>query len=745
MLKLMRRCVMVVVACLLLGTVLQMPSGEAQAEEVSFDTIIRNGTIIDGSGLPRYNADIGLRNGFIARIGDLDDVSAETDLDAEGLFVTPGFIDIHSHASLSALQEAKSSLTQGVTTEILSPDGGGPTDITERFALEEDGLAINIGTYIGFNSIWRDVVGNDDRRATAEEIRDMQALVSQAMEDGAFGVSAGLQYTPAYYADTDEVIDVVSAAKDWRTNFPNHIRNQDNEVVESTAETIEIGEGAGLVPVITHIKVVGPGNWGKSQEMLELIEEAWDRGTYAAADVYPYLRSQQGVTTLVPKWVEDGGRSEMLKRFADPELRQQIEQEIEEILQTKAEGPEDVYFPTTGKTLADYMEEGVAGDGNLTPGEAVMQMLETHGNLTSILNFGSEDDLKRFMQHPTTAIASDGGATTSSSTHPRRYGSQPRVLGKYVREEGYLEWEEAIRKMTGLPATIIGMTDRGLIAEGMVADITVFDPETVIDHATFDEPKQYSEGMEYVIVNGELALFEGEVTGKQAGKALKRAPNMPSRPMNPSESIHVEGIGELHPIDQPSDDESWLQIDYSLDQDAHARQAEGHFRISDEKDELDFEAEGLGKIQVTDGWVSFTGRGTLNGNEERTFLVIIDENEPMMTDQRPTITVYIEGMDEIRGFLGETDAEPSSIEQMKSLVETFVDEGDITNDAVARLLQTHLTVVGHYEVTDATDKAIKHMNSFKRLLDYQEQNELISERASGILTTHADNLISKWQ
>lgn len=440
MVRLIKRSFMVAITCLLLLGTLQMSSGHAQTENLEFDTIIRNGTIIDGSGIPKYHSDIGIRNGFIARIGDLDDYSAETDLDAEGLFVTPGFIDIHSHASLSALQEAKSSLTQGVTTEILSPDGGGPTDITERFALEKDGLAINIGTYIGFNSVWREVVGNDDRRATEEEIGEMQDLVSRAMEDGAYGVSAGLQYTPAYYADTDEVISVVSAAKDWRTNFPNHIRNQDNEVVESTAETIEIGEEAGLVPVITHIKVVGHVNWGKSMEMLDLIQEARDRGTYTAADVYPYLQSQQGITTIVPKWVEDGGRSEMLKRFADPDLRPQIEQEIEEIFQIKAESAEDIYFPTTRKTLADYMKEGFSKGGNLTVGETVMQMLETEGNMTSILNFGSEDDLKRFMQYPATAIASDGGATTSSSTHPRRYGSQPRVLGKYVREEGYLEW-----------------------------------------------------------------------------------------------------------------------------------------------------------------------------------------------------------------------------------------------------------------------------------------------------------------
>lgn len=294
--------------------------------------------------------------------------------------------------------------------------------------------------------------------------------------------------------------------------------------------------------------------------------------------------------------------------------------------------------------------------------------------------------------------------------------------------------------MTGLPATMIGMTDRGFIAEGMVADITVFDPETVIDHATFDDPKQYSDGIEYVIVNGELALFEGELTGIQGGKVLKRSPNMPSRPMSLSELIHVDGTGALLPI-EGSDDESMLQIDYTLDQNPEDRQADGYFRISDENNGFDFQSEDLGKIQVTDGWASFTGRGTLNGNDERTFMVIIDENEPGNTDWRQTVTVHIEGLDEIRGLLEER----SSVELMKKIVEKFNDRGEIANDEVARHLQTHLTAVGHYEGTELVDKAAKHMQSFKWLLNYQERNELISEKLSSTLVTHADNLMNMWQ
>lgn len=954
-----RSFIAAIVFVLLCGTILQVPNGQVQAEEVSFDTIIRNGTILDGSGLPRYEADIGIRNGTIARIGNLDDDTAETDIDAEGLFVTPGFIDLHSHASTSALQEAKSSLTQGVTTELLNVDGGGPTDLNERYALEEEGLGINIGAYIGFNSVWEEVVGHEDRRATQEEIREMQSLISQAMEDGAFGVSAGLFYRPAYYADTDEVIEVVSAAREWRTNFPHHIRNENNEVVEATAETIEIGEKAGLNPHITHMKVMGPDNWGKSVETIGLLEEANARGTYATADVYPYLRSQTGLTAIVPPWVEEGGWEAMLERFADPELRPQIAQEIEQIMHSRVQSAADVYFPTKRRTLADYVEKGFGYDGTgklllgflnfdydngatfyideiavtnaegetafaydfsgndgdawdpeafgdelfsypsnavnyrieqnagrveiaerqqgnasaygkveanmeslensealmrfrveevgnnqrlrfwlqadefssgssfpvngygvelhlgtdqlilygredgrstnfgsvdanmttdwhwlrvrvqdgelavrlwkdgvdepaewdmvqdipvpgddegeeLTPGEATMRLLETEGNLRTIYNFGHEDDLKRIMQFPMTAIASDGGATTSDSVHPRRYGTQPRALGLYVRDKGYLEWEDAIRKMTGLPATIIGMTDRGFIAEGMAADITVFDPETVVDRATFDDPKQYAEGIEYVFVNGELALSEGELTGIQAGQALKRAPNMPSRPMNPSEPIHVEGMGDLLPMDATGT-ESALQVDYSVGQDPDARKAEGHFRIHDEKLELNFEAESFGKMQVAEGWVSFTGRGTLNGSEERTFLVIIDEHEPLVDDERPTVTVQIEGMDDIRGFLGQADEEPSSVELMRKLIGDFADEGEIADDTTVRQLQTHLAAVERYEKTEKTDKAVKHMEGFKQLLSYLEEREMISGNAATILSHHADQLIAEWR
>lgn len=587
------------------GSVLGMENdNRSDAQENEFDTIIRNGTIVDGTGKSSYEADVGINGDYIYKIGNLEDYSAQNEVDVDGNIVAPGFIDIHSHADLEALQTATSALTQGVTTEILSPDGGGPVDVTERYELEDDGLAINIGTYIGFNSVWEDVVGEEDRDATEEEIEEMQGLVETGLEEGAFGVSAGLFYTPANYADTEEVIDVVEVADQWRTNFPHHIRDEMDDVVEATEETIEIGEKAGLVPVITHMKVMGADNWGASEETVGLIEDAIDRGTYAAADVYPYLASQTGLTALVPAWVEDGGFDAMLDRFADPELRPQIEDEIEDVMTSRVETAEDVYFPGEDETLAD-----VAEAEDVSPGEATMRILEDQGSLTTIYHFGDEEDYERILQNPTTAVASDGGATYSDSIHPRRYGSQPRVLGEDVREEGLLSLEEAVQKMTGLPATIIGMTDRGFIAEGMIADITVFDPDTVTDNAEFEDPKQYADGIEHVLVNGEFALEDGETTDAQLGEALQRTGNMPSRPMSVDQDVSIEGAGTLSAVDTESAHE---EVAIAVEQGANDQAATGFFRFSHEDMDIELEAEEVGQLQAKEGWASFTGQGTLD-------------------------------------------------------------------------------------------------------------------------------------
>ncbi|MFA1822504.1 amidohydrolase family protein [Virgibacillus oceani] len=959
--KMKRYFHMFVVVTLLLSLTISDMQVSASANN-GYDTIIRGGTIVDGSGLDRYDADVAIKDGYIAEIGDLSNVEAEQEIDAEGNFVAPGFIDVHSHASLAALQEAESPLSQGVTMEVLSPDGGGPTDLQSRIDLEDSGLGINIGSYIGFNSVWSEVVGNEDRRATDAEIEEMQALISEAMEKGAAGVSAGLFYRPAYFADTDQVIDVVSEASEWRTKFTNHQRNENNEVIEATEETIEIGEESGLAPVITHIKTMGPNNWGKSEEMMQLINDANERGVYTAADIYPYLRSQTGLTAIVPPWVEEGGRSAMLERFADPELRPIIEEEIEEIMYSRVQGPEGVYFPTKRMTLADYMDTGVGnprsrtllsflnlnydnefdvdieeitvtdtngdavyeydfegndGDewdaskfdqlhsypsnavtrtindntghtnvaqrisgnasayGNVTPamedvddsetfmrfkvgdtmgsnqiirlwinsdnfgsgssfamngygvavrldqdriqvqeredasttlhdtitdagiepdtwldlkvkleddtllvkmwpadeeepeewdssvdvtnedededeereltaGETTMQILETEGSLRSIYDFGHEDDFRRFIQSPVVAIASDGGASTSNEVHPRRYGTQPRVLGHYVREEGLLAWEEAVQKMTSLPAALIGLSDRGYLAAGMKADITIFDPDTVIDNATFEEPRQFADGIEQVLVNGELALNNGELTGIQVGEFVEMEPNMPTRPVTQDENVEATENRKILSLDGS---ETGSSISFNLEQGESDHGATGSMTFV--SDDMELIADDLGRIQTYDDWVSFTGSGTINGETFTTFRVTVDENDPTIDDERPVVTIDIVGQDQIKGLLGEEDSEPPeepvSIEEMKQLVDEFREDGEIENDETARHLNTHLTAVSAYEAAEEMDKAIRHMNSFKQLLDFLESSGEISEEASSILNTHADHLLENWQ
>ncbi|WP_166353754.1 N-acyl-D-amino-acid deacylase family protein [Phytoactinopolyspora limicola] len=525
------------------------------------DIVVRGGMVVDGTGQDRVVADIGVDNGFITGIGDLSAVSASVEIDARGLVVAPGFIDLHSHAADGALPIAESSLRQGVTTEILHPDGGGILRIAERLSLEEQGLGINIGAYIGFNAVWGQTVGTEDRRATPEEIERMRWNVLSGLKNGAWGVSLGLEYSRAYFAQTDQVVDVVEVARDWRTNTGSHIRNEHSGVVDAVSEHFTIGENAGLLPVVTHHKIMNCC-WGRSSTTLAILDDFNERGVYTAMDQYPYLAASTGLTWIAPRWVLEGGRSAYLQRFADPQLRPQIENEIHELVESKVGEAGNVYIHSIGQTLAQAAA-GAWDDSPVSAGEAAMRIIEDHGNTASIFHFGHEDDLRRIMRHPLVAIASDGGASTSSSTHPRRYGTFPRVLGRYVRDAGVLSLEDAVRKMTYLPATILGMVDRGVIAPGMVADLAIFNPDTVIDRATFEQPRQYAEGVEHVIVNGRLALHDGVLTGARSGRALRREHNMISRPETGEASARVAVNGRLLPMETPDADGETFVADFT--------------------------------------------------------------------------------------------------------------------------------------------------------------------------------------
>jgi len=578
----------------------------------AYDVILRHGSILDGTGSPRYRADLAIAGGSIARIGDLTGERARVDIDVSGLYVTPGFINIHSHATADGLVRAQNMLIQGVTTEIVNADGSGPVDIGDELTrLTDHGVAVNVGAQIGFNSVWSEVMGPTNHRPTAQDIARMRGLLLAGLQQGAWGVSAGLDYKPAYFAQTEEVIKVVDAARPWRTNFINHDRVTPESGYSSRAgmaETIAIGERAGLAPVITHMKVQGREQ-GTADMILRQMREATARGTYTAADAYPYLAGQTGLVALIiPAWAPDGGRDAMLKRFKDPEQRARIVKEAEAAMDARFGGAAGIYLPATKQELT-----AVAKEMDVPAGEAVVRLLEK-GSPGIIARFGAEPDLVRILQYPATSIACDCGAVAREATHPRYYGTFPRVLGRYVREQKVLTWEDAVRKMTGLPAATIGMVDSGILAPGMSADVTVFDPETIIDRATFEEPTHEPEGVRVVLVNGRVAFRDGKLTGDQAGLALVRSSHMPTRPMNSGRrSVARRGrIGKAEVL-----------IDIS--QDAEARRAAGTFRVTDKGANVALDMKEIGQLQTSGDWASFTGRAKLRPTDaERSITVVVD-------------------------------------------------------------------------------------------------------------------------
>jgi N-acyl-D-amino-acid deacylase len=617
---------------ILLLVILLAPAVNAQP--AAFDLVIRHGTVIDGSGNPRFDADVAVRNGYIVAIGNLDGAEAKQAIEARGLVVAPGFINIHSHASPDALPTAVNMLTQGVTTEIVNADGSGPLDIAQQMnALGQPGLAVNIGGYIGFNAAWQAVVGNADRRPTPEEIQRMRVMIATGLEQGAWGVSAGLDYKPGYFARTEEVIKVVDVAKPARTNFTNHDRITPESNFSSKvgiAETVAIGEKAGLVPVVTHMKAQGREQ-GTAGQLLASMAQATKRGHYTAADAYPYLAGQSGLGSLIiPGWAQEGGRDAMVRRFADPAMRARIIKEAEEAMAARFGGPQGVYLPRTQQELTEVMKEMNAGGG-----EAIVRMLEQGPDPGAILRFGSEEDLVKILQDPATSMACDCGASTATRVHPRFYGSFPRVLGRYVREQKTMSLEQAIRKSSWLPAATIGMTDRGLVAVGMAADIVVFDPATIIDRATYENPSVPSEGVRHLVVNGRVALADGVATGARAGQVLLRSTTMPSRP--PSDRIRTVKVSGFIGAQK-------IAVDVIHRE--GAREATGSFAL-----EGVATATRFGMLQTTQGWASV---GFEHGG--RAIRATIDLGEPGARGAA-TVVVEADGARAFRGSIAATAVE----------------------------------------------------------------------------------------
>jgi len=607
-----------------------------------FDVVIRGGTVIDGTGRRGFSADVGIRSDRIVRVGNLADARAADEVDATGHVVAPGFINLHSHDRLSAAPTAVNLLGQGVTTIILNADGGGPLDLDAQLAeAEQAGLAVNVGPNIGFNRAWAEVNGMEDRRPSPAALAEMRTLVEGGLRAGAWGVAAGLDYKPAYYARVDEVNEVLRDVGRWRSVFTNHDRITPESGFSSMTgmrETVEIGEATGLVPVITHMKIQGREQ-GTSDAVLGMMDEATARGVYTAADAYPYLAGQTSLAALIiPGWAQEGGWEAMAQRLADPVQRARIVEEANEAIDARFGGPGGVFLPETQTELTDVMADVGASSG----GDAVVRILtREESSPTSILRFGSEDDLAAILAHPTTSIACDCDPSDGSASHPRGYGTFPRALGRYVRELGVLTWEDAIRKMTGLPAATIGMVDRGLVAPGMMADLVVFDPETVIDRATYAEPTLPSEGILHVMVNGAWAFKEGAATGEQAGRALRRGPNMPAREQGTAAS---RSVSFTHEVVEGGTNHLVL---FELAQAAGQATAEGALELLTDGS-FSFAATVFGELQVAPGWASITGVGEIPTGGERAFVMTVDARDPLERGDGTTVLLEVEGADPIR-------------------------------------------------------------------------------------------------
>ena len=611
-------------------SVLTLAGGQARAGAPNrvYDVIVEHGEVFDGTGSAPQRADVGVIGGRIAALGDLSKATARRRIEAAHLYVTPGFINVHDHSTPEALPTAENMLTQGETTAILNPDGWGELDIAKQMAtLAKPGMALNIGAYAGFNAIWEGTVGPNDVRPTDAQVKVMQDLVEKNLEEGAFGVSAGLDYKPAYFAKPEEVVRIITPAGKWRTNFPNHDRLTPETGYSSrlgVAETISIATAAGLSPGITHIKAQGREQ-GRAAEIIDQMHKATAAGHFTTGDVYPYTA---GMTALfaftVPGWAQAGGPEAMLKRFKDPDLRAKIIANSDGALEARFGGPKSVFLPVSKRQLVDVAKaEGVGAS------EALLRVMEKD-EWVGVFTFGSEADVRTFLQEPTIAITCDCGADIDKHTHPRVYGTFPRVLGRYVRDEHVLTWPEAIRKMTGLPASSLGIVDRGFIAPGMAADITILDPATIIDHATYENPTALSEGVRYVLVNGKVELSEGKVTGDRAGAVLLRSEHMPTRPMNVAGHGDVKIVGAQ--LKSPTGEDVTLTVDVA--QTADGRSA-GRISLVDSRKHVLLASSALGPLQLGSNWLSVTG--WWDGVEGQAFTLIIDSANP----RQPGVTAFV--------------------------------------------------------------------------------------------------------
>jgi len=529
---------------------------------IIFDVLIMNGYVVDGSGNPWFKADIGIREGKIIDVGNLKSMEANKVIDAKGLVVSPGFIDIHTHSDFTLLANptAESHIHQGITTDIIGNCGESPAPVSDYTKsankelmeaygiswdwstlgeymdkLEKQGVSVNVATLIGHGTIRMAVMGYEKRSPTEEELEKMKDHVAKAMEAGAFGMSSGLFYAPGGYADTGELIELCKVVADYGGIYATHIRGEGDPVIDAVKEAIEIGEKSGVPVQISHHKASGPRNWGKVNITLKSMEEARLRGVDVTCDVYPWDACSNELSACIPPWAHEGGIDKMLERLRDKMIRTRLRREMSEgipgwesqVAQSGfgrmriASSPRHPEYE--GRTIEEITESRRAD-----PFDFIFDLLiEEEGKVDLVVHEMSEEDVCTVIKHPLSMIGSDSACVVPSGflgkgkCHPRTYGNYPRLFGRYVREKKVITLEDAIRKCTSFPAQRLGLRDRGLIRKGMWADITVFNAKEIGNVATYINPHEYPKGILYVLVNGQITLDRGKHTRVLAGKVLR--------------------------------------------------------------------------------------------------------------------------------------------------------------------------------------------------------------------------------
>lgn len=538
----------------------------ARAADPEYDLVIRNGRIVDGTGNPWFHGDVAITGDRIVAVGRVPDGKAKRTLDAKGLVVAPGFIDIHSHSDDLVLEDghAQSKVRQGVTTEVLGegrsagplkgklsartlkargkeftwPTLGGYLD-----AIDKAGVSVNVASYVGLDNVWEGVMGKEYTRPTPGQFAEMKKLLDEAMTDGAFGMSSMLAMPPGSLATTDDIADLCSVVKKHGGLFSSHIRNEGTGVFDAVKETIAVGEKAGVRVDIIHLKIADQKAWGRMNELVALIEAARKRGVDVRANVYPYTRGNNNLSSIIPPWVHEGGTAKFLERLKNPADRERMKKDITGGIPgwynhyTAVGGDWSRMLisgrgPFEGLTMDRVIEAKSKGK---TPKPDPLDvlfdlLLDEGGSVPTVYAHHEEKDMNLALVQPWCSVGSDGsayateGALRRGNPHPRNFGTFPRVLGVYVRDRGVLTLEDAVRKMTSLNAAKLGLTDRGTLRSGAFADVTVFDPAKVTDRATYTAPFAYPDGIEYVVVNGTLVLDRGKHTDAMPGRALRHKP-----------------------------------------------------------------------------------------------------------------------------------------------------------------------------------------------------------------------------